>query len=134
MADADGVVLGRLATVVAACLRGKTKPIFTPFLDVGDFVVVVNAQRVLLTGRKADQKNYYRHSGYPGGIKKLTAAERLEKHPAEMIRDAVVGMLPHNPLGRRLVRKLKVYAGADHPHAAQGPKPLPIRGADRRGI
>ena len=126
VADARGQVLGRLASVVADTLRGKTKPTFTPFLDTGDFVVVINAERVRLTGKKAEQKIYYRYSGYPGGMKSTTAADRLHKEPAALVRDAVEGMLPHNRLGRRLIRKLKVYAGADHPHAAQQPKPLPL--------
>jgi large subunit ribosomal protein L13 len=131
VADADGEVLGRLATAVADRLRGKTKPEFTPFLDTGDFVVVVNAEKVVLTGNKADQKTYYRYSGYPGGMKSATATERLAKDPAELVRDAVAGMLPHNRLGRSLIGKLKVYAGPEHPHAAQQPKPMPIPGSTR---
>lgn len=131
LADADGRVLGRLATTVAAILRGKTKPIYTPFLDTGDFVVVVNAAKIRLTGKKLEQKIYYHHSGYPGGIKSITAGDRLEKDPAGMVRDAIVGMLPHNRLGRQMARKLKVCAGPEHPHAAQRPRPLTLneRGA-----
>ena len=124
LADAKGQVLGRFATAVAHILRGKTKPIFTPFLDTGDFVVVVNAGKVRLTGRKVEQKTYYRYSGYPGGMKSITAAERLEKDPAGLVRDAVEGMPPHNRLGRQLIRKLKVYPGQEHPHGAQQPRPL----------
>ena len=127
IADAEGQVLGRLATAVTGRLRGKTKTQYTPFLDTGDFVVIVNAEKVKLTGRKLEQKVYYRHSGYPGGIKSATAAERLEREPARMVRDAVEGMLPHNKLGRRMIKKLKVYTGPDHPHAAQQPKPMPAR-------
>ena len=131
IADAEGEVLGRLATAVADRLRGKTKATYTPFLDVGDFVVIVNAEKIVLTGNKIDQKIYYRYSGYPGGMKSATAAERLIKEPDQMVRDAVAGMLPHNSLGRKLIGKLKVYAGSDHPHAAQQPKPMAIPGSTR---
>ena len=131
IADAEGEVLGRLATAVAARLRGKTKPTFTPFLDVGDFVVIVNAEKIVLTGNKIEQKIYYRYSGYPGGMKSATAAERLVKDPDQMVRDAVAGMLPHNSLGRKLIGKLKVYAGSEHPHSAQQPKPMAIPGSTR---
>jgi large subunit ribosomal protein L13 len=131
VADADGEVLGRLATAVADRLRGKTKPIYTPFLDAGDFVIVINADKVVLTGDKAGQKAYHRYSGYPGGMKSVTAADRLAHEPAEVVRDAVAGMLPHNRLGRRLIGKLKVYAGPEHPHAAQQPKPMLIPGSTR---
>ena len=131
IADAEGEVLGRLATAVADRLRGKTKPTFTPFLDVGDFVVIVNAEKIVLTGNKIDQKIYYRYSGYPGGMKSATAAERLVKDPDQMVRDAVAGMLPHNSLGRKLIGKLKVYAGSEHPHSAQQPKPMTIPGSTR---
>lgn len=131
IADAEGEVLGRLATAVAARLRGKTKPTYTPFLDVGDFVVIINAEKIVLTGNKMDQKIYYRYSGYPGGMKSATAAERLVKDPDQMVKDAVAGMLPHNRLGRKLIGKLKVYAGADHPHAAQRPQPMAIPGSTR---
>ena len=120
--DASNQVLGRLASEVARLLRGKHKPQYTPYLDTGDFVVVVNAQRVRLTGRKREQKVYYRHSGYPGGLKQETAREMLEKYPERLIRRAVWGMLPKNRLGRKLLRKLKVYRGPEHPHEAQQPK------------
>ena len=120
--DASNQVLGRLASEIARLLRGKHKAVFTPSLDTGDFVVVVNADRVALTGQKLDEKKYYRHSGYPGGLRVKTAREMLSKHPERLIRAAVWGMLPKNRLGRRLLRKLKVYAGPEHPHAAQKPK------------
>ncbi len=131
LADAEGEVLGRLATAVADRLRGKTKAAFTPFLDTGDFVVVINAAKVVLTGDKARQKRYHRYSGYPGGMHSASAGERLATDPAEMLRDAVEGMLPHTRLGRRLITKLKVYAGPEHPHAAQQPKAMPIPGSTR---
>jgi len=120
--DASDKVLGRFATEVARLLRGKHKPEFTPFLDTGDFVVVVNADRVRLTGNKLEDKKYYRHSGRPGSLKVETAKERMEKYPERMIQAAVWGMLPQNRLGRKLLRKLKVYRGPDHPHQAQQPK------------
>ena len=120
--DAADQVLGRLATEVARILRGKHKPDFTPYLDTGDFVVIVNAERVRLTGAKLDDKVYYRHSGRPGSLKSETARERLDKHPERVIQAAVWGMLPKNRLGRKLLRKLKVYAGPEHPHDAQQPK------------
>ena len=120
--DASDHVLGRLATEAAKLLRGKHKPEFTPHLDTGDFVVVVNAEKVQVTGRKLDDKVYYRHSGTPGGLKSETLKERLDKYPERVIRDAVWGMLPKNRLGRKLLRKLKVYRGPDHPHEAQQPK------------
>jgi len=120
--DASNQVLGRLASEIARLLRGKHKPEYTPYLDTGDFVVVVNAERVRLTGRKVEQKVYYRHSGYPGGLKQETAREMLEKYPERLIRRAVWGMLPKNRLGRKLYRKLKVYRGPEHPHEAQQPK------------
>jgi large subunit ribosomal protein L13 len=122
--DARGQVLGRLASRIAMVLRGKTKAVFTPHLDTGDFVVVVNAEQVLLTGRKLDQKNYYRHSGYPGGLKTTTARQMLQKKPEQLLRHAVRGMLPKNSLGRQLLKKLKIYAGGEHPHQAQQPQPL----------
>jgi large subunit ribosomal protein L13 len=122
--DADGQVLGRMATTVASHLRGKHKPVFTPHVDTGDFVVVINAEKIQLTGNKADQKVYYRHSNYPGGLKQETFKERLEKKPEAIIRDAVWGMLPKNRLGRTLIKKLKVYRGSEHPHSAQKPEPL----------
>jgi large subunit ribosomal protein L13 len=120
--DAADQVLGRLATEVASILRGKHKPDFTPHLDTGDFVVIVNAERVHLTGAKLDDKVYYRHSGRPGSLKSETARERLDKHPERVIQAAVWGMLPKNRLGRKLLRKLKVYSGPEHPHEAQQPK------------
>jgi large subunit ribosomal protein L13 len=120
--DADGATLGRLATQIADALRGKLKPDYTPHCDTGDFVVVVNASKVHVTGNKLEQKRYYRHSGYPGGIRSRTLAEMMDRRPEEVIRKAVKGMLPRNRLARQQLRKLKVYAGPEHPHAAQGPK------------
>lgn len=125
--DAKELVLGRLASKVAAYLRGKTKPVFTPNVDTGDFVIVVNADKVRLTGRKLDGKVYYHHSGYPGGLKAETAKERLSKNPEKLIIDAVKGMLPKNRLGRAMLKKLKVYRGEEHPHAAQKPEKLIIQ-------
>ena len=122
--DAQGKVLGRLASRVAMILRGKTKATFTPHMDAGDFVVVVNAAQVMLTGRKLDQKCYYRHSGYPGGLKTTTARQMLQRKPEEILRHAVRGMLPRNSLGRSLLKKLKIYAGGEHPHQAQQPVSL----------
>ena len=124
VADAEGQVLGRLATRIAMVLRGKHKPSFSPHLDAGDFVIVINAKGVRLTGHKLADKTYVRHSGYPGGIRRASAQEVLDKKPARVIREAVEGMLPKNRLGRRLATKLKVYAGPDHPHRAQKPVPL----------
>lgn len=129
--DADGLVLGRLATEVARVLRGKHKPIFAPHLDAGDHVIVVNASKVVLTADKGDKKLVHRHTGYPGGLKTLTYSELLDKRPEEAIRRTVKGMLPKNRLGRQLIKKLKVYAGPDHPHAAQQPRPLEIAHARR---
>lgn len=120
--DASDKVLGRLATEVARLLRGKHKPEFTPYLDTGDFVVVVNADRVRMTGNKLEDKKYYRHSGRPGSLKVETARERMDKYPERVIQAAVWGMLPKNRLGRKLLRKLKVYSGPNHPHEAQQPK------------
>jgi len=120
--DASDQVLGRLASEAARILRGKHKPEYTPYLDTGDFVVIVNADRVKLTGSKLDEKKYYRHSGRPGNLKVETARERLEKYPERVIQAAVWGMLPKNRLGRKLLRKLKVYSGPEHPHQAQQPK------------
>jgi large subunit ribosomal protein L13 len=117
--DAEGRTLGRLATEVASILRGKHRPTFTPHMDHGDYVVVVNAEKVRTTGRKLQQKKYYRHTGYPGGLKELTLADMLDRHPERVIQQAVKGMLPHNRLGRRLLGHLKVYSGPDHPHEAQ---------------
>ena len=124
VADASGEVLGRLATRVAHVLRGKHNPGFSPHVDAGDFVVVVNAEKIRLTGNKLGQKQYVRHTEYPGGLRRSTAAEVLAKHPTRLVYDAVVGMLPKNRLGRRLATKLKVYAGPEHPHVAQRPLPL----------
>jgi large subunit ribosomal protein L13 len=124
--DAADVVLGRLATRVATLLRGKHKPIFAPHADTGDFVIIVNAEKVALTGNKRRDKIAYRHSGYPGGLKETRYEELLTRHPDRAVRMAVKGMLPHNRLGRKLIRKLKVYAGPEHPHAAQKPVPFTI--------
>jgi large subunit ribosomal protein L13 len=126
--DAEVRVLGRLASEVATVLRGKHKPTFTPHVDDGDFVIVVNASKVKLTGRKLEDKVYYHHTGYPGGIKGITAGRLLESKPERVIEHAVRGMLPKGPLGRRMLRKLKVYGGPEHPHAAQRPEPREIRG------
>jgi large subunit ribosomal protein L13 len=125
--DATGHTLGRLATRVAHVLRGKHKPIYSPAVDTGDYVIVVNAEKIHVTGRKLDQKIYYRYSGYPGGLKEITLRNLLQKRPTRVIKHAVRGMLPKNRLGRRMLAKLKVYAGPDHPHAAQQPKPLELR-------
>jgi large subunit ribosomal protein L13 len=124
LVDARDKVLGRLSADVASILRGKTKPTYTPHTDVGDFVVVINADKVRLTGRKLEQKTYYRHSGYVGGLKSRTARQVLEKNPEELIRHAVKGMLPKNSLGRSMFKKLKVYAGEAHPHEAQQPQEI----------
>lgn len=124
LVDAEGATLGRLASQIAARLRGKDTPLYTPNADLGDFVVVVNADKIVLTGRKLDQKKYYHHSGYPGGIKEITAKDLLAKKPEDVIRFAVKGMLPKNRLGRQLIKKLKVYAGTEHPHEAQAPEKL----------
>jgi large subunit ribosomal protein L13 len=124
--DASGAVLGRLASEVASRLRGKHSPLFTPHADTGDYVVVINAEKIVLTGRKMDQKSYYRHSGYIGGLKTVTAKELMAKKPEDLIRFAVKGMLPKNKLGRKLFNKLKVYAGEQHPHEAQQPQVLEI--------
>jgi large subunit ribosomal protein L13 len=124
--DASGAVLGRLASAVAARLRGKHNPLFTPHMDVGDFIVVINADKIRLTGKKWVQKLYHRHTGYIGGLKTVSARELMEKRPEELIRKAVKGMLPKNKLGSRLYTKLKVYAGGDHPHEAQRPESLKV--------
>jgi large subunit ribosomal protein L13 len=124
--DAEGKTLGRLATRIADALRGKRKPEYTPHVDTGDFVVVINAEKVRVTGKKRTDKIYYRHSGYPGGIRSRTFNEMLERQPEEVIRKAVKGMLPRNRLARQQLRKLKVYAGPEHPHQAQQPKPMEI--------
>lgn len=126
LVDAKDAVLGRLAVKIADCLRGKKKPVFTPNADTGDFVVVVNAEKVKLTGKKLDNKAYYRHSNYPGGLKAETARERLKRYPEEIVKDAVWGMLPKGRLGRAMLKKLKVYKGSEHPHEAQKPEIMTI--------
>ena len=126
--DATDMVLGRLATRVAEILKGKTKPQYTPHVDVGDFVVVINAEKIRLTGNKAAAKNYYSHSGYPGGLKEVSFERMLEKHPERIIEKAVKGMLPKNSLGRSMGKKLKVYAGPEHPHEAQNPQLIELKG------
>jgi large subunit ribosomal protein L13 len=122
--DANGQTLGRLATQIADALRGKRKPEYTPHVDTGDFVVVINAEKIAVTGNKRAEKRYYRHSGYPGGLKSRTLEEMLQRRPEEVIRIAVKGMMPRNRLARKQITKLKVYAGADHPHVAQKPQPM----------
>ena len=124
--DATGQTLGRLATQIATVLRGKHKPEYTPHCDVGDFVVVINAEKIAVTGKKREEKLYHRYSGYPGGLRSRTFAEMLERRPEEPLRLAVKGMLPRNRIARAQLRKLKIYAGPDHPHAAQQPKPMEI--------
>jgi large subunit ribosomal protein L13 len=124
--DAEGKVLGRLASEIVNVLRGKHKPTYSPHMDMGDHVIVVNADKVRLTGRKAEQKVYYRHTGYPGGIRSTSVKRLLAEHPERVLQKAVRGMLPHNILGRQMFRKLKVYAGPDHRHSAQQPQPLDI--------
>ena len=124
--DAEGQTLGRLATQIADALRGKRKPTYTPHVDTGDFVVVINAEKITVTGAKRSEKRYYRHTGYPGGIKSRTLEEMLDRRPEEVIRKAVKGMLPRNRLARRQITKLKVYAGPEHPHAAQMPVRMEI--------
>lgn len=126
LVDADGKVLGRLASEIAHRLRGKHKPNFSTFMDVGDFIVVVNAEKVKLTGKKMDEKMYYHHSSYMGGLRKQTAKEVLEKKPEELLRKAVKGMLSKNSLGRKQLKKLKIYAGNEHPHEAQQPEVLEV--------
>ena len=122
LVDAEGQVLGRLATQIAARLRGKHKPVYTPYVDTGDFIIVVNAGKVVLTGNKLKDKIYYHHTGYPGGIKSVSAGKLLQERPEEVLRKAVRGMLPKNTLGRAMLKKLKIYAGGEHEHAAQCPK------------
>jgi len=124
--DADGQTLGRLASKIAPILRGKHKPTFTPHLDCGDFVIVVNVEKVHVTGRKLDQKFYYRHSEYPGGLRSVNLRDQLERHPDRVLLSAVRGMLPKNKLGRQMIKKLKLYAGTDHPHQAQKPERLQV--------
>ncbi len=126
LVDAQGQTLGRLASKIASIIRGKHKPIYSPHLDCGDFVIVINADKVRVTGRKLDQKNYYRHSGYPGGLKTTNLRDQLAQHPERVIETAIRGMLPKNKLGRQMIKKLKVYAGDAHPHQAQQPKPLEL--------
>ena len=125
--DAEGQTLGRLATQIADRLRGKGKTAFTPHVDTGDFVVVVNAEKIHVTGNKLADKKYYKHSGYPGGLRTRTLREQLDRRPTEVLRVAVKGMLPRNRLGRAQLTKLKIYAGPEHPHEAQAPKPLPLQ-------
>jgi large subunit ribosomal protein L13 len=125
--DAEGQTLGRLATEIARVLRGKNKPQYTPHVDTGDFVVVVNAEKVVVTGKKAEQKVYRRHSGYPGGLKETSYEQMMERRPTEILRRAVKGMMPKNRLARQQLRKLKIYAGPEHPHAAQNPQPYEVR-------
>ena len=129
--DADGLVLGRLSTEVARILRGKHKPTFAPNVDMGDHVIVVNASKIVLTSDKAEKKIAYRHSGYPGGLKSQNYTQLMEKKPTEVIRKSVRGMLPKTTLGRQMLKKLKIYAGPDHPHAAQSPQPLTLEHARR---
>jgi large subunit ribosomal protein L13 len=124
LVDANGENLGRLATKIASLLLGKHKPSFTPGVEMGDYVIVVNAERIQVTGNKLDDKFYYRHSQYPGGLKSVSLRQQLEKHPDRVIQSAVWGMLPHNKFGRKILKNLKVYAGPDHPHGAQQPKQL----------
>ncbi len=124
--DAADKTLGRLASQIAYMLRGKHKPEYTPHVDVGDFIVIINAEKIHVTGRKLDQKSYYRHSGYPGGLRETKLRRQLETHPERVLEAAVRGMLPRGPLGRQMFRKLKVYAGPEHPHQAQQPKPLEL--------
>lgn len=125
VADANGQNLGRFATKVATVLLGKHKPIFTPGVDTGDYVIVVNCERITVTGKKMEDKMYYHHTGYPGGLKKISLKDQLQKFPERVIKSAVWGMLPHNKYGRKVLKNLKIYAGPDHEHKAQQPKPLP---------
>ena len=126
--DAEGETLGRLASRVATILRGKHKPYYAPHLDTGDYVIIVNAAGISVTGDKLDKKEYTRFTGYPGGLRSTTLRERMEKQPDKVVRGAIKGMLPRGPLGRQMLRKLHVYAGAEHPHQAQQPKPLELEG------
>ncbi|MEM7325199.1 MAG: 50S ribosomal protein L13 [Actinomycetota bacterium] len=129
--DADGMTLGRMATEVARVLRGKHKPTFAPYIDTGDHVIIINASKVVLSSNKAEQKQVYRHSGYPGGLRSRSYGDMLERRPADAVRQSIVGMLPKNRLGRQQARKLKIYAGDTHPHSAQKPTPMEIAGARR---
>ena len=124
--DAEGQTLGRLASRIAPIIKGKHKPIYTPHLDCGDYVIIINAAKVRVTGQKMEQKFYYRHSGYPGGIKSISLRDQLATYPERVLQSAVKGMLPKNKLGRRMIKKLKIYAGDSHPHEAQQPKPLEL--------
>lgn len=124
--DAEGQTLGRLASKIAAILRGKHKPIYTPSVDCGDYVIVLNAEKIHVTGRRMDQKRYYRHSGYPGGLSEISLRDQLQKHPTRPVELAIKGMLPKNKLGRKMFKKLKVYAGPEHPHEAQQPVKMDI--------
>lgn len=124
--DAEGQTLGRLASLIAPILRGKHKPTFSPHIDAGDYVVVINCEKLVVTGNRMESKKYYHHSGYPGGIKEITLRRQLETHPDRVIENAVHGMLPKGPLGRAMIKKLKIYAGGEHPHAAQNPEPLKV--------
>ncbi len=126
--DAEGQILGRLASRIATILRGKHKPYYAPYLDTGDHVIVVNASGISVTGKKMDQKEYTRYTGWPGGLRTATLKERMEKQPDQVVRGAIKGMLPRGPLGRQMLRKLHVYADAEHPHQAQQPKPLELEG------
>ncbi len=126
LVDAEGKTLGRLASRIATILRGKNKPSFVPFMDVGDFVVVINADNIVFTGNKLMDKKYWRHRGYPGGLKRFNLKQIMEKDPTFVLRNAVKGMLPHNRLGRRQIKKLKIYAGPDHPHQAQKPEKVEV--------
>jgi large subunit ribosomal protein L13 len=125
--DADGQTLGRLASEIAGLLKGKHKPTYSPAVDCGDYVIVINAEKIKVTGRRLDQKMYYRHSGYMGGLSEITLREQLEKYPTRVLESAVTGMLPKNSLGRKMVKKLKLYAGPEHPHHAQGPVAYELR-------
>jgi large subunit ribosomal protein L13 len=127
--DAEGQTLGRLASEIAKIIKGKHKPTYSPSVDCGDYVVVINAEKIKVTGRRLDQKKYYRHSGYPGGLTEVTLRRQLEQHPTRVLDSAVRGMLPKNALGRKMFRKLKLYAGPEHPHKAQQPTPLELRKA-----
>lgn len=126
LVDAEGQTLGRLASLIARVLRGKHKPTYTPYLDMGDFVIVINADKIQVTGRKMDQKMYYRHSGYMGGLKDRNLREQFERHPEDVIKLAVKGMLPRNRLSRQIIKKLKIYAGPEHPHQAQQPRVMEL--------
>ena len=126
LVDAENAILGRMAAKIAPILMGKTKPTYTPHVDTGDYVVVVNAEKIRVTGSKLQQKKYYRHSGYPGGLSEITLADQLDRHPTRVIKAAVRGMLPRNRLGRKMFKKLKVYSGPEHPHQAQHPKQLEL--------